>query len=116
MGNSRDSSRQLRQRRVRKRLRGSAEQPRLCITRSLRNISVQVIDDESGNTLASATSLEKGVGDGGSLAGAEKVGKLIAERAKEKGVASVVFDRAGNKYAGRVAKLAAAAREAGLKF
>jgi large subunit ribosomal protein L18 len=104
--------------RVRKNVRGSAERPRLVVTRSLRNITAQVVDDTKGHTLASASSLDVSIrgteGDKSALAG--KVGALLAERAKAAGVSKVVFDRGGNKYAGRIAALAGAAREAGLEF
>ncbi|BFU47072.1 50S ribosomal protein L18 [Krasilnikovia sp. MM14-A1004] len=104
--------------RVRKNLRGSAERPRLVVTRSLRHITAQVIDDIKGHTLASASTLDASLrgaeGDKSALAG--KVGALIAERAKAAGVSKVVFDRGGNQYGGRLAALADAAREAGLEF
>jgi large subunit ribosomal protein L18 len=104
--------------RVRKNLRGSAERPRLVVTRSLRNITAQIVDDGAGHTLVSASSLDASIrgatGAKSELAG--KVGSLLAERAKAAGIAEVVFDRGGNKYAGRIAALADAAREAGLKF
>jgi large subunit ribosomal protein L18 len=104
--------------RVRKNLRGSAERPRLVVTRSTRHITAQIIDDLKGHTLASASSLDASIrgneGDKSALSG--KVGTLLAERAKAAGVSKVVFDRGGNKYAGRIAALAAAAREAGLEF
>ena len=104
--------------RVRKNVRGTAERPRLVVTRSLRNITAQVVDDLKGHTLASASTLDVSLrgteGDKSALAG--KVGALLAERAKSAGVSKVVFDRGGNKYAGRIASLADAAREAGLEF
>jgi large subunit ribosomal protein L18 len=104
--------------RVRKNVRGSAERPRLVVTRSSRHISAQIIDDLKGHTLVSASTLDAtirgGEGDKSALAG--KVGALLAERAKTAGISKVVFDRGGNKYAGRIAALAAAAREAGLEF
>ena len=104
--------------RVRKNLRGSAERPRLVVTRSSRHINAQIIDDLKGHTLVSASTLDASLrgteGDKSALAG--KVGALLAERAKSAGVSKVVFDRGGNKYAGRIAALAAAAREAGLEF
>ncbi len=104
--------------RVRKNVRGSAERPRLVVTRSLRNITAQVVDDLKGHTLASASTLDASLrgaeGDKSALAG--KVGALLAERAKAAGVSKVVFDRGGNRYAGRIAALADAAREAGLEF
>ncbi len=106
--------------RVRKSLKGTAERPRLCVTRSHRNISVQVIDDLAGKTLVSASTtdkdLAKSVKYGGNADAAQAVGKAIAERATKAGVTQVCFDRGGCKYHGRVAALAEAAREAGLKF
>jgi large subunit ribosomal protein L18 len=104
--------------RVRKNVRGSAERPRLVVTRSTRHISAQIIDDLKGHTLASASTLDASVrgGEGDKSALAGKVGALLAERAKAAGISKVVFDRGGNKYAGRIAALAAAAREAGLEF
>ena len=104
--------------RQRKRPRGTTERPRLAVFRSLNHIYAQVIDDTSGQTLAAASTTEpefKGR-SGGNIAAAKDVGKLIAERAKEKGVNRVVFDRGGYIYHGRVRNLAEAAREAGLEF
>ncbi|GIJ21530.1 50S ribosomal protein L18 [Micromonospora lutea] len=104
--------------RVRKNVSGTAARPRLVVTRSLRHIVAQIVDDTKGHTLASASTLDASVrgteGDKSALAG--KVGTLLAERAKAAGIAKVVFDRGGNRYAGRVAALADAAREAGLEF
>jgi large subunit ribosomal protein L18 len=104
--------------RIRKRVRGSAERPRLAVFRSLKHIYAQVIDDRAGVTLASASTNEKSgaATSGGNLAGARQVGKLVAERAKAKGIARVVFDRGGYLYHGRIKALADAAREAGLEF
>jgi len=104
--------------RVRKRISGTAERPRLVVTRSNRGIVAQVIDDLAGHTLASASTLDASIrgGEGDKSAKAKQVGQLVAERAKAKGVDAVVFDRGGNQYAGRIAALADAAREAGLKF
>ena len=104
--------------RIRLRVRGSEERPRLAVFRSLKHIYAQVIDDRKGNTLAAASSGEKkaAVGNGGNLAGAKEVGKLIAERAQAKGVKKVVFDRGGYLYHGRIKALADAARQAGLEF
>jgi large subunit ribosomal protein L18 len=116
----RDASRSRRQRRVRKKVVGTTERPRLAVHRSNKHISVQVIDDSKGHTLAAASTLDSAcsVDDGGtgSVAAAQAVGKLVGERAKDAGVDTVVFDRGGNRYHGRVAALADAAREAGLKF
>ncbi|MGN9810846.1 50S ribosomal protein L18 [Micromonospora sp. BQ11] len=104
--------------RVRKNISGTADRPRLVVTRSLRHIVAQIVDDTKGHTLASASTLDGSLrgteGDKSALAG--KVGALLAERAKAAGVSKVVFDRGGNRYAGRVAALADAAREAGLEF
>jgi len=104
--------------RVRKRINGTPERPRLVVTRSNRGITAQVIDDLAGHTLASASTLDASIrgGEGDKSAKAKQVGQLVAERAKAKGVDAVVFDRGGNQYAGRIAALADAAREAGLKF
>jgi large subunit ribosomal protein L18 len=104
--------------RVRKNVRGSAERPRLVVTRSTRHITAQIVDDLRGHTLASASSLDASIrgGEGDKSALAGKVGSLLADRAKAAGISKVVFDRGGNKYAGRIAALADAAREAGLEF
>ncbi|HYL36520.1 MAG TPA: 50S ribosomal protein L18 [Bryobacteraceae bacterium] len=104
--------------RIRHRVRGTQERPRLAVFRSLKHIYAQVIDDRRGHTLAAASSGEKesAVGSGGNLAGAKQVGKLIAERAKANGITKVVFDRGGYLYHGRIKALADAAREAGLEF
>ena len=107
-----------RQARGRKRISGTAERPRLVVTRSARHITVQVVDDLRGATLAYASSMEADVRSAGGdkTNQAKKVGELVAERAKAAGVEGVVFDRAGNKYHGRIAALADAAREGGLQF
>ncbi|MDN5892482.1 MAG: 50S ribosomal protein L18 [Nocardioides sp.] len=113
---ARTASRLRRQVRGRKKLSGTAERPRLVVTRSTKHISVQVVDDLVGKTLVSASTMEsdlRGI-DGDKTAKAKKVGELVAERAKAAGVQGVVFDRAGNKYHGRVAALADGAREGGL--
>ena len=104
--------------RIRHRVHGSQERPRLAVFRSLKHIYAQVIDDRKGHTLAAASSNEKksAVGNGGNLAGAKQVGKLIAERAQAGGVKKVVFDRGGYLYHGRIKALADAARQAGLEF
>lgn len=112
----REHMRKIRHKRVRKKVVGTAERPRLCVYRSLRHIIAQAIDDDGGVTLAYASSLEKDVSGGGSVVGAKEVGKRIAERLKEKGIKKVVFDRGGYRYAGRVAALADSAREGGLQF
>jgi large subunit ribosomal protein L18 len=116
--------------RIRLKLKGSQERPRLAVFRSLKHIYAQVINDREGRTLVAASSGEKALGGekasggdkksgavtGGNLAGAKEVGKLIAERAKSKGISKVVFDRGGYLYHGRVKALADAARAAGLEF
>ncbi len=104
--------------RVRKNVNGTAERPRLVVTRSLRQITVQVVDDTKGHTLVSASSLDVSIrsAEGSKSDIATKVGALIAERAKAAGITKVVFDRGGNRYAGRIAALADAARGAGLEF
>ncbi|MGN0556737.1 MAG: 50S ribosomal protein L18 [Acutalibacteraceae bacterium] len=103
--------------RVRNKIVGTAERPRLCVFRSLSNIYAQIIDDTKGVTLASASTVEKSFeGNGGNKDAARKIGNTIAERAKEAGVTEVVFDRGGNIYHGRVMELAEGAREGGLKF
>jgi large subunit ribosomal protein L18 len=115
---ARTRSRLRRQVRGRKKVAGTAERPRLVVTRSSRHITVQVVDDLVGKTLASASSMEADLRSlgGDKTAKARKVGELVAERAQASGVQSVVFDRAGNKYHGRVAALADGAREGGLTF
>jgi large subunit ribosomal protein L18 len=104
--------------RVRKQVTGTPGRPRMVVTRSLRHITVQVVDDTKGHTLVSASSMDPTIrgteGDKSAIAG--KVGALVAERAKQAGIGKVVFDRGGNQYAGRIAALAKAAREAGLEF
>ena len=114
----RTASRLRRQMRGRKKLNGTAERPRLVVTRSSKHISVQVVDDLEGKTLAYASTMETDLRsyEGDKTAKARKVGELVAERAKAAGVTSAVFDRAGNKYHGRIAALADAAREGGLTF
>jgi large subunit ribosomal protein L18 len=117
--NRRHELRRRRHQRVRRRVTGTPERPRLAVFRSLHHIYAQVIDDTSGVTLAAASSLEpslRGGKTGGNVEGAKAVGKLIAERAREKGVEKVVFDRGGFMYHGRVQGLADAAREGGLQF
>jgi large subunit ribosomal protein L18 len=118
VGAARRVGRARRHFRIRRNLRGTAARPRLVVTRSLRNITVQIVDDLLGHTLVSASSLDATIrgGDGDKRAVAGKVGTLLAERAKAAGISAVVFDRGGNRYAGRIAALADAAREAGLEF
>ena len=116
---ARDSKNEIRMRvhkRIRHRVKGTAERPRLAVFRSLKHIYAQVIDDIKGHTLAAASSAEENGKNGGNVAGAKEIGKLVADRAKDKGVKSVVFDRGGYHYHGRVKALADAAREAGLQF
>jgi len=117
---SKDAHRQRIHARVRTRVSGTPERPRLSVYRSVDHIYTQVIDDRSGRTLASASSVDKEtkktLKGGGNIASAKAVGKTIAERAKAAGVSRVVFDRGGYKYHGRVKALADAAREAGLQF
>jgi large subunit ribosomal protein L18 len=116
----RNEARKRRHLRVRKRVRGTAERPRLNVFRSNKHIYAQIIDDVTGRTLASASTLEKElraeVENGANVEAARKVGQLVAKRALEKGCTAVVFDRGGYLYHGRVQALAEAAREAGLQF
>jgi large subunit ribosomal protein L18 len=103
--------------RIRARVSGTPERPRLAVYRSLKHIYAQIIDDRAGRTLVSASSNDKGSGaNGGNIAGAKEIGRAVAEKAKEKGITRVVFDRGGYLYHGRVKALADAAREAGLEF
>ena len=115
-GKSKSAARERRHLRLRKKLSGDALRPRLVVTRSARHVFVQVVDDTKGHTLASASTMEidlrKDKGD--KTAKAKAVGVLLAERAKKAGITEVVFDRGGNKYAGRVAAIADGAREGGL--
>ncbi len=110
-------ARQARHKRVRGKIRGTAERPRLNVFRSLKHIYAQLIDDDKGVTLCSASTAEKEFeGYGGNAEAAKKVGKKLAERAAQKNIAEVVFDRGGYIYHGRVQSLAEGAREGGLKF
>jgi large subunit ribosomal protein L18 len=104
--------------RIRKGIEGTPERPRLAVFRSARHISAQVIDDEAGRTIAAAATVEAELrsSSGGNASAAAEVGRLVAERAKAQGITRVVFDRGGNRYHGRVAALADAARHAGLEF
>ena len=112
-----NKARLQRHKRVRGKISGTAECPRLCVYRSNANISAQIIDDVKGVTLVSATTLEKAFESyGGNKAAAREIGKLIAQRALEKGIEQVVFDRGGYLYHGRIQELADGAREGGLKF
>ena len=116
----RQAARSRRQRRVRKKVVGTSERPRLAVFRSNKHISVQLIDDSKSHTMAAASTYESAARSDdagtGSAAAASAVGRLIGERATAAGIDTVVFDRGGNRYHGRVAALADAAREAGLKF
>jgi large subunit ribosomal protein L18 len=116
----RRAARDLRHRRVRRRVRGSATRPRLAVFRSLKHISAQLIDDDAGRTLAAADSRSKEFrqryGSGGTVAAARAVGELLAQRARAAGIERVVFDRGGYKYHGRIRALAEAARAGGLQF
>ena len=110
-------NRQRRHYRVRKSVSGTAQRPRLAVHRSSKHITAQVIDDVARVTLASASTIEKSWdGTGGTVDAAKKIGELVASRAKDAGIETVVFDRGGNLYHGRVAALAESAREAGLEF
>jgi large subunit ribosomal protein L18 len=115
---NRSGAREKRHQRIRLRLSGTSERPRLAVFRSLNQIYAQVIDDSAGHTLAYASSLEESLRDtsGTKSEDARAVGRLVAERARAAGVSKVVFDRAGNRYHGRIRALAEAAREAGLDF
>ena len=117
-GSKRSVSRSRRHSRVRKKVTGTTERPRLVVFRSARHIEVQVVDDSVGKTLAAASTMEADVRavDGDKTTKAQTVGKLVGERAKDAGVTSVVFDRGGYRYHGRVAAVADGAREAGLEF
>ncbi|MHB8636458.1 MAG: 50S ribosomal protein L18 [Fimbriimonadaceae bacterium] len=113
---TRQELRVVRHERLRKRITGTAERPRLAVFRSLKHIYAQLIDDASGTTIAHASTQEKELAAGGNAEGAKKIGIALAERAKAKGVTRVVFDRGGFQYHGQVASLADGAREGGLEF
>jgi large subunit ribosomal protein L18 len=115
-GKSNSAARARRHFRLRKKISGDASRPRLVVSRSSRHLFVQVVDDTKGHTLASASTMEEAMRKfaGDKTAKAAQVGKLVAERAKKAGISEVVFDRGGNRYAGRVAAVAEAAREEGL--
>ena len=115
---SRAASRTRRHLRVRKKVQGSPERPRLVVTKSAKHMSAQIIDDIAGHTLVSASTLDSTLrtSEGDKTAKARKVGELLAARAKEAGIARVVFDRAGHRYHGRIAALADGARESGLEL
>ena len=114
----RNKLREKKHRSIRRKIVGTAERPRLSVYRSLKNIFVQIIDDQAGKTLVSASTIEKGTKteNGSNVEAAKKIGEAIAKKALEKGIDTVVFDRSGYVYTGRVKALADAAREAGLKF
>jgi large subunit ribosomal protein L18 len=120
MGNKKLEGRQRRRLRIRKKVEGSTERPRLCVFRSNKQIYAQVIDDATGKTVAAASSLGLGkkeaLGEGGKVAVASQVGEAIAAVCKERGISQVVFDRGGNIYHGRVKALAEGARKGGLSF
>ncbi len=118
MSTSRQLGRERRHRRVRKKVRGTAERPRLAVFRSNRHIYAQIIDDVSGRTISAASTVESDAGSSatGTVEAAKSVGKRVAERARAQGVSTVVFDRGGFRYHGRVAGVADGAREAGLEF
>ncbi|MBV0894101.1 50S ribosomal protein L18 [Microbacterium sp. NC79] len=115
---SKSVARARRHARLRKHIAGTAERPRLVVTRSARHVFVQIVDDSKGHTLVSASTLETDLraNDGDKTAKARKVGEILAERAKAAGIEAVVFDRGGNRYAGRVAAIADGAREGGLSL
>ncbi len=115
---SKSAHRTRRHTRLRKRIVGTESRPRLVVNRSARHVFVQIVDDSKGHTLASASTLEADLRsfDGDKTAKAKKVGELLAERAKKAGVEAVVFDRGGNRFAGRVAAIAEGAREGGLNL
>jgi large subunit ribosomal protein L18 len=115
---SKSDARARRHARLRKKVIGTPDRPRLVVTRSARHVFVQLVDDSKGHTVASASTLEADLRtfDGDKTAKARKVGELVAERAKAAGVSDVVFDRGGNRYAGRVAAIADGAREGGLNL
>ena len=113
----RRQGREIRHRRVRKKIHGTAARPRLAVFRSNKHLSLQLIDDETGTTLASASTAEgamRSEGSGATVAAATRLGTLLAERAKAAGIDQVVFDRGGNRYHGRIAAIADGAREGGL--
>lgn len=117
-GKSKSAAKGRRHARLRKKISGSAERPRLVVTRSARHVFVQVVDDTRGVTVASASTMEADMRafDGDKTAKARKIGEIVAERAKKAGVEAVVFDRGGSRYAGRVAAIADGAREGGLNL
>ncbi|MEX2441614.1 MAG: 50S ribosomal protein L18 [Pontimonas sp.] len=117
-GSSKQAQRARRHSRLRKKIVGTLERPRLVVTRSARHVFVQVVNDQTSRTIASASTMEADMRsfDGDKTAKARKIGELVAERAKKEGITAVVFDRGGNRYAGRVAAIAEGARESGLEL
>ncbi len=117
-GSSKNAQKARRHNRLRKKIVGTAERPRLVVTRSARHVFVQVVNDATGRTVASASTMEADLRSfqGDKTAKARKIGEMIADRAKKAGVSAVVFDRGGNRYAGRVAAIAEGAREGGLEL
>jgi len=113
---SKPELRAARHERLRKKVEGTPQRPRLAVFRSTKHIYAQIVDDTKGHTLVAASSMEKDIAKGGNKDGAKEVGAALAARAKEKGIEAVVFDRGGFKYHGRVAALADGAREGGLNF
>ena len=115
---SHNEARERRHRRLRRKLMGTLERPRLCVYKSLKHVHAQIIDDLEGKTLVAASTLEKEIAGvkGGTVKSAKVIGKVIAERAQQKGIKQVVFDRAGFPYHGVIKALAESSREAGLKF
>lgn len=114
---SRNERRQRRHQRARRKVFGTPERPRLCLYKSLKHVHVQVIDDIAGQTLVAASTVEEGLKlRGGTIKSAQILGKVIAERAQQKGITAVVFDRSGYPYHGVVKALAEASRKAGLQF
>ena len=117
-GSSKQAQTTRRHNRLRKKIVGTEQRPRMVVTRSARHVFVQVVNDENGHTVASASTMESDLRsfDGDKTAKAKRVGELVGERAKKAGVTTVVFDRGGNRYAGRVATIADGARESGLEL
>ncbi|MFN7172491.1 MAG: 50S ribosomal protein L18 [Fimbriimonadaceae bacterium] len=113
---TKSDKREARHKRIRKKIFGTAERPRVAVFRSLNHISAQIIDDTTGKTLASVSTMEKAVDAKANVEGAKMVGALLGARAKEKGISQVVFDRGGFRYHGRIASFADGLREAGVKF
>ncbi len=115
----RAAERLKRHRRIRKKIRGTSERPRLCVTKTLRHLYAQVIDDETGRTLAQASTLDpetRGDVSGPNVVAAERLGTVLAERASKKGIDTIVFDRAGHPYHGVISSFAEACRKGGLRF